>query len=170
ALGWGEKDGTVTNSERRISRQRAFLPAPGEAKADWWAMSQVAKKLGFKGFDFNNAVDIFNEHAALSAQDNADIEAREQTDTFRYFNLKGLMNLSTAEYDALQPVQWPVWDKKQDAKAVHQLFCKGQFSHKNAKAKLIPTVAINPVHAISEDYPLILNTGRIRDQWHTMTR
>ncbi|MCL0201955.1 hypothetical protein M2T62_29780, partial [Klebsiella pneumoniae] len=114
-------------------------------------MSQVAKKLGFKGFDFNNAVDIFNEHAALSAQDNADIEAREQTDTFRYFNLKGLMNLSTAEYDALQPVQWPVWDKKQDAKAVHQLFCKGQFSHKNAKAKLIPTVAINPVHAISED-------------------
>lgn len=170
ALGWGEKDGTVTNSERRISRQRAFLPAPGEAKADWWSVSQVAKKLGFKGFDFNSAVDIFNEHAALSAQDNADIEAREQTDTFRYFNLKGLMSLSTAEYDALQPVQWPVWDKNQDAKAVQQLFGKGQFSHKNTKAKLIPTVATNPVHAISEDYPLILNTGRIRDQWHTMTR
>ncbi|MFI7919270.1 hypothetical protein ACFMJ1_25590, partial [Acinetobacter baumannii] len=77
----------------------------GEAKADWWAMSQVAKKLGFKGFDFNNAVDIFNEHAALSAQDNADIEAREQTDTFRYFKLNGSLNLSTAEYTALQPDQ-----------------------------------------------------------------
>ncbi len=74
-------------------------------------MSQVAKKLGFKGFDFNSAVDIFNEHAALSAQDNANINTREQTDAFRYFNLKGLMNLSTAEYDALQPVQWPVWSK-----------------------------------------------------------
>ena len=88
------------------------------------------EKLGFKGFDFNSAVDIFNEHAALSAQDNADINTREQTDTFRYFNLKGLMSLSTAEYDALQPVQWPVWDKNQDAKAVQQLFGNGQFSHK----------------------------------------
>ncbi len=170
ALGWGEKDGTVTNSERRISRQRAFLPAPGEAKADWWSVSQVAKKLGFDGFDFASASDIFNEHAALSAQDNADMDLREESNNFRYFNLKGLMNLSNAEYDALQPVQWPVWDKNQDAKAVQQLFGKGQFSHKNAKAKLIPTVAINPVHAVSEDYPLILNTGRIRDQWHTMTR
>jgi assimilatory nitrate reductase catalytic subunit len=46
ALGWGEKDGTVTNSERRISRQRAFLPAPGEAKPDWWIVAQVAKRLG----------------------------------------------------------------------------------------------------------------------------
>ncbi|HQW54077.1 MAG TPA: molybdopterin-dependent oxidoreductase, partial [Acinetobacter sp.] len=63
ALGWGEKDGTVTNSERRISRQRAFLDAPKQAKADWWAVAEVAKKLGFSGFDFNNACDIFNEHA-----------------------------------------------------------------------------------------------------------
>lgn len=91
------------------------------------------EKLGFKGFDFTSAVDIFNEHAALSAQDNADIEAREQTDTFRYFNLKGLMNLSAAEYDVLQPVQWPVWSKNQDAKAVQQLFGKGQFSHKTPR-------------------------------------
>ncbi|WP_278395795.1 molybdopterin-dependent oxidoreductase, partial [Acinetobacter venetianus] len=64
ALGWGEKDGTVTNSERRISRQRAFLDSPKQAKADWWAVSAVAKKLGFTGFDFNNACEIFNEHAA----------------------------------------------------------------------------------------------------------
>lgn len=133
-------------------------------------MSQVAKKLGFKGFDFNSAVDIFNEHAALSAQDNANINTREQTDTFRYFNLKGLMRLSTAEYDALQPVQWPVWSKTRMLKLFNNCLARGQFSHKNTKAKLIPTVAINPVHAISEDYPLILNTGRIRDQWHTMTR
>ena len=93
-----------------------LLPALGEAKADWWSVSQVAKKLGYKGFDFNSAVDIFNEHAALSAQDNADINTREQNDTFRYFNLKGLMNLSTAEYDALQPVQWPVWSKTRTLK------------------------------------------------------
>ncbi len=47
SLGWGEKDGTVTNSERRISRQRGYLPAPGEAKADWWQLAQVGERMGF---------------------------------------------------------------------------------------------------------------------------
>src|ERR1700727_552038 len=56
ALAWGEKSGTVTNSERRISRQRSFLPAPGEARPDWWIVSQVAKRLGFgAAFDYNSA-------------------------------------------------------------------------------------------------------------------
>ena len=169
ALGWGEKDGTVTNSERRISRQRAFLDSPKQAKADWWAVCEVAKKLGFNGFDFSNACDIFNEHAALSAYQNASIEQRDQVEHFRYFNLKGLMNLSVEEYHQLPPTQWPVWEKSQRI-AVEQLFDRGDFSHKNKKAKLIATVAIDPVHTISEAYPLILNTGRIRDQWHTMTR
>ncbi|MFM7810625.1 MAG: molybdopterin dinucleotide binding domain-containing protein, partial [Acinetobacter junii] len=165
----GEKDGTVTNSERRISRQRAFLPAPKQAKADWWAVAKVAKKLGFSGFDFSNACDIFNEHAALSAHQNATLDQRDQVENFRYFNLKGLMNLSLDEYDHLRPIQWPVWEKGQST-AVEQLFDQGLFSHKSKKAKLIPTVAIDPVHAVSQDYPLVLNTGRIRDQWHTMTR
>ncbi len=168
ALGWGEKDGTVTNSERRISRQRAFLAPPKQAKADWWAVCEVAKKLGFNGFDFNNTCDIFNEHAALSAYQNASIEQRDQVEHFRYFNLKGLMNLSVEEYHQLPPTQWPVWEKSQRIE-VEQLFDRGDFSHKNKKAKLIATLAIDPVHTISEDYPLILNTGRIRDQWHTMT-
>ena len=67
AAGWGEKDGTVTNSERRISRQRAFLPAPGEAKPDWWIISQVARRLGYApAFAFETAHEIFAEHAALS--------------------------------------------------------------------------------------------------------
>ena len=54
AAAWGEKDGTVTNSERRISRQRAFLPLPGEARPDWWIVTQVAQRLGF-GDAFNYA-------------------------------------------------------------------------------------------------------------------
>jgi assimilatory nitrate reductase catalytic subunit len=169
ALGWGEKDGTVTNSERRISRQRAFLASPKQAKADWWAVAEVAKKLGFSGFDFSNACDIFNEHAALSAYQNASLAERDQVENFRYFNLKGLTNLSLEEYNELKPTQWPVWEKGQTT-LVKQLFGQGEFSYASRKAKLIPTVAIDPVHSISEDYPLILNTGRIRDQWHTMTR
>ena len=71
AAAWGEKDGTVTNSERRISRQRAFLPLPGEARPDWWIVSEVARRLGFgDAFDYHSAADVFREHAALSAFEN----------------------------------------------------------------------------------------------------
>ena len=169
ALGWGEKDGTVTNSERRISRQKAFLAAPGEAKADWWAIAQVAQALGFQGFDFQNSHEIFLEHARLSAYQNKPVSQRVESPHFRYFNLQGLTQLSFEEYQQLQPIQWPVWDHSQDQK-ISQLFAQGQFSHANGKARLVPTVATNPVHAVSSEYPLILNTGRIRDQWHTMSR
>ncbi|HTT79469.1 MAG TPA: molybdopterin-dependent oxidoreductase, partial [Stellaceae bacterium] len=68
ALAWGEKDGTVTNSERRISRQRAVLPPPGAAKADWWIICEVAGRLGFgPAFSFRGPADIFREHVRLSA-------------------------------------------------------------------------------------------------------
>jgi assimilatory nitrate reductase catalytic subunit len=71
AAAWGEKDGTVTNSERRISRQRSFLEPPGEAKPDWWIVCQTAKRMGFaKEFDFAYPADIFREHARLSAFEN----------------------------------------------------------------------------------------------------
>src|SRR5512133_729750 len=71
AQAWGEKSGTVTNSERCISRQREFLSAPGEAKPDWWIVGEVAKRLGFgAAFDFKSAADVFREHAALSAFEN----------------------------------------------------------------------------------------------------
>ncbi|OTG64137.1 nitrate reductase [Acinetobacter sp. ANC 3903] len=170
ALGWGEKDGTVTNSERRISRQRAFLDAPLEAKVDWWAISQVAKKLGFNGFDFKNSHEIFLEHAQLSAEQNSDLAHRHEVENFRYFNLSGLSDLNTVEYDDLQPVQWPVWNKDQADGSVARLYSKGQFSHADAKAKFIAISAVNPVHQTCNEFPLVLNTGRIRDQWHTMSR
>ncbi|MFW1942636.1 molybdopterin-dependent oxidoreductase [Acinetobacter guillouiae] len=170
ALGWGEKDGTVTNSERRISRQRAFLDPPEQAKADWWAVAQVAKKLGFTGFDFANSHEIFKEHAQLSAYQNAEVNARSNTQSFRYFNLQGLTDLSLDEYDQLAPIQWPVIIRNQAEHAYAQLFSQGQFSHADGKAKFIATMAIDPVHQSTAEYPLILNTGRIRDQWHTMTR
>src|SRR5258708_38997772 len=66
ATAWGEKDGTVTNSERRISRQRTFLPAPGAARSDWRAVRHVAPRLGISGFGYTNAAEIFREHASLS--------------------------------------------------------------------------------------------------------
>lgn len=170
ALGWGERDGTVTNSERRISRQRAFLDIPGQAKADWWAISQVAQKMGFSGFDFNNSHDIFLEHARLSAEQNSHLSQRSETPYFRYFNLKGLTDLSLAEYNELKPVQWPVWSKDQADHLVTRLYSQGQFSHADGKAKFIAVSAVDPFYPICSEFPLILNTGRIRDQWHTMSR
>ncbi|MGE8653131.1 MAG: molybdopterin-dependent oxidoreductase [Acinetobacter gandensis] len=170
ALGWGEKDGTVTNSERRISRQRAFLDAPDEAKADWWAIAQVAKKMGFSGFNYINSHEIFIEHGQLSSYENAPLAERNETSHFRYFNLQGLSHLTAEEYDELAPIQWPVIDKNQVDADVSRLFQQGEFSHANGKAKFIATSAIDPVNQTDQEYPLILNTGRIRDQWHTMSR
>lgn len=170
ALGWGEKDGTVTNSERRISRQHAFLAAPDETQADWWAIAQVAQRMGFSGFNYQSSYDIFKEHAQLSAYQNSEISARSATPNFRYFNLQGLADISSAEYDDLKPTQWPIWQRDQPEGAVARLFQEGQFSHADAKAKFIATAAIDPVNQVSAEYPLILNTGRIRDQWHTMSR
>src|ERR1700748_731747 len=99
AQAWGEKSGTVTNSERRISRQRAFLSPPGEAKPDWWIVSEVAKRLGFgAAFDFNSAADIFREHAGLSAFEN---------DGGRDFDIGALSGMSDEAFDAMGPMQWP---------------------------------------------------------------
>lgn len=161
ALGWGEKDGTVTNSERRISRQRAFLAAPGQARADWRIMCDVAKRMGFAGFDFNSAAEVFDEHARLSAHRN-DGDGIE-----RVFNLAALAGMDARQYDHLEPVQWPVVPGRSDSA---RLFAGGRFAHADGKARFVPTLARAPAHAPDAEYPLILNTGRVRDQWHTMTR
>ena len=158
AAAWGEKGGTVTNSERRISRQRAFLPLPGDAKPDWWIVCQVARRMGFSGFDYSSAYEIFVEYARLSAVDN---EGR------RAFDIGALADLTPAEYDVLEPIQWPVRRASPPAK---RLFEDGCFFHSDRKARFVPTPPRPPANATDEEYPLVLNTGRIRDQWHTMTR
>ncbi len=172
AAGWGEKDGTVTNSERRISRQRALLPAAGEARQDWRILADVASAMGFaEHFAYTCAADIFREHAALSAFENGAPENNlpETGSTgFRAFNIGGLSQLSNAEYDALQPVQWPVLQP--GAAGTARLYSDGRFSTANGKARFVALQTRAPAHAVSTEFPLALNTGRIRDQWHTMTR
>jgi assimilatory nitrate reductase catalytic subunit len=158
AAGWGEKDGTVTNSERRISRQRAFLDLPGEARPDWWIVCEVARRMGFD-FDFRTPSDIFCEHAKLSGMANEGARA---------FDISGLATLTASAYENLQPIQWPVNDRY--ANGAQRLFEDGRFMHPDGKARLIPTPPRAPAHAADEEFPMVLNTGRIRDQWHTMTR
>jgi assimilatory nitrate reductase catalytic subunit len=164
ALGWGEKDGTVTNSERRISRQRGFLPAPGEARADWKILCQVAQRMGYEGFDYLGVHEIFDEHARLSAWRNGDAPDALP----RAFDLSGLVGLDAQAYDQLEPVQWPVL--RHDRSGTERLCGDGRFFHSDGKARLVPVAPRAPLNAVSQDYPLALNTGRVRDQWHTMTR
>ena len=159
ALTWGEKDGTVTNSERRISRQRRFLPAPGAARADWQTVCDVAQRMGFSGFDYPNAAAIFREHARLSSFEN------EGT---RDFDLSALNTLDDRAYDALTPIQWPV--TREYPTGTPRMFETAKFFTADRKARFVPVTPRAAVNATSRDYPLVLNTGRIRDQWHTMTR
>jgi assimilatory nitrate reductase catalytic subunit len=159
AAAWGEKDGTVTNSERRISRQRAFLPLPGEAKPDWWMVKEVAHRLGFgEQFAYQSAADIFREHAALSAYEN---------DGTRDFDIGALADLDEGAFDALEPVQWPV---PAQGSPTARLFADGGFFTPDGKARFIAPEPPAPRAAISQEFPFRLNTGRVRDQWHTMTR
>jgi assimilatory nitrate reductase catalytic subunit len=160
AAAWGEKDGTVTNSERRISRQRMFLPPPGEAKPDWWIISQVARHMGFTlGFEYGSPQEIFDEHARLSGSANCGS---------RGFDISGLAGLTSSEYEQLEPVQWPV--PQHGHPGVPRLFEDGRFMHSDGKARFVPTRPRAPANAVNSDFPFVLNTGRIRDQWHTMTR
>ncbi|RWF10367.1 MAG: nitrate reductase, partial [Mesorhizobium sp.] len=99
AAAWGEKDGSVTNSERRISRQRAFLPVPGEARADWWIIAEVAKRMGIaEAFSYASPAAIFAEHAALSAFENHGA---------RDFDIGAYAGVDAETYEELAPFQWP---------------------------------------------------------------
>jgi assimilatory nitrate reductase catalytic subunit len=158
ALGWGEKDGSVTNSERSISRQRAFLPAPGEARADWRIVCDVARRMGFDGFEFKDASEVFDEHARLSVFRN---------DGERVFNLAGLVGQGARQYDQMASLQWPVPAAGQ---GTQRLFEDGRYAHPDGKARFVVTAPRAPANAPDAEFPLILNTGRVRDQWHTMTR
>lgn len=160
AAGWGEKDGTVTNSERRISRQRAFLPAAGESKPDWWIVTQVAQRMGYaEAFSYTQAAQIFCEHARLSGFEN---------DGLRAFDISALSGIDDAQYDALQPVQWPV--DSETPQGTQRLFSDGKFFTPSGKARMVAVAAQLPAVATDIEFPLVLNTGRLRDQWHTMTR
>ncbi|WP_257265293.1 molybdopterin dinucleotide binding domain-containing protein [Endozoicomonas sp. ONNA2] len=176
---WSEKDGTVTNSERRISLQRALFPLAGEARPDWWIISEVAARLGFaEAFDYSGSADIFREHAALSGYEN------NREGKVRDFTIAPLANISDAEYDGLEPLQWPLSDSGTGsgkeppmltasgltASGKARFFKSGGFFTGNGRANFIATHVQRPLNAPGQCYPLLLNTGRVRDHWHTMTR
>jgi assimilatory nitrate reductase catalytic subunit len=152
AAAWGEKEGTVTNSDRHISRQRAFLPQAGVSRPDWWIVSQVAQHMGYgSGFGYSNPAEIFAEHVRLTAQ---------AQQFGRRFSLDAYAGQDKIGYDAMSPRQWPR----------DRLFADGRFATEDGRARFVPTHPRAPRHAATAEFPLVLNTGRIRDQWHGMSR
>lgn len=160
AAAWGEKDGTVTNSERRISRQRSFLSLPGDVRPDWWQICEVAKRMGFgDAFAYDHPAAIFAEYATLTGAEN---------NASRDLDISAYASVDVATYNDLQPFQWP---QPRAAVPVEQrFFAQGGFFTPDGRARFVATEFRRPASQVSADYPLVLNTGRIRDQWHTMTR
>jgi assimilatory nitrate reductase catalytic subunit len=154
ATAWAEKDGTVTNSERRISRQRAVLTPPGQARDDWRILADVAGRMGWgKAFAWESAVEVFAEHAALSG-----LAGRLGGD----FDISDHAGVTEAGYDALAPFTWPANARQRGGR----FFGGGRFHTTDGLGRMLAVQA----PAASGGDGFRLNTGRIRDQWHTMTR
>jgi len=149
AHGWGEKDGTVTNSERCVSRQRALFAPPGETRADWRTVADVAARMGWaEHFDWSSPADVFREYAAMTR-----LAARRglALDLTSYDHIDG------RAYDQLEPVQWG---------GERPLATK--YRTPSGRARM---VSVQPPQPLADpNFPLRLSTARYRDQWHTMTR
>ncbi len=152
AAAWAEKEGTMTNAERRIAHLGKVMEAPGEALPDARIISLFAQKMGYSGFDYKNPADIFREHCRLTEGTTVDISGLD------YPTLK-----------KKRSVQWP-YPTGASGSGAKRLFTDQLFYTDSQKAILHACDDHNLSAPPTADLPLILTTGRIRDQWHTMTK
>lgn len=143
ATSWGETDGVCTNTERRVQRLRAAVPAAGQSKPDWWIVSQIAQRMGVPGFEYESAKDVFNELCSLSP-----IYAGLDWDT-----------IDRGEF------QWPVPEKGHPGTPVLH-----EKEFKNGRGLFKVIGYRDPAEVISEDYPVWLTTGRRLQSYHTRTQ
>ncbi len=152
AAAWAEKEGTMTNSERRVSYLNKIIDAPGEALPDAEIICRFARKMGYKGFNFSGASEIFDEHVKLTAKTNMDMSG------LNYEILK-----------AKKSIQWP-FKKKDPQQGTVRLFTDKNFYTTSQKAIIHAVPDAHHSEMPDNDFPFILTTGRIRDQWHTMSK
>ena len=151
AAQWGEKQGTMTNSERLVVRSEQFLTPPGEAMPDWWIFAQVAREMGFKrNFDFYNAEEVWDEYRLLTAGTPCD-----------QFGM-------TNERLAKTSLRWPCPHPRHPGTA--RRYTRTKFFTESGKAQFKTPVYRPPDEELTEEFPLGLTTGRIESQWHTRTR
>jgi len=163
ATTWGEKDGTVTNSERRISRVRPAVAAPGEARHDWAIAADFGRRLQSR-----LALQALAPAThALTAYDTPEQVWNEHRATTRGRDLD-ITGLSYALLDELGPQQWPMPEGQ--AAGTARLYQDGVFATPDGRARFSPEPWRPLAEARDADWPYALNTGRLRDQWHGMSR
>jgi len=160
---WGEKEGTVTNSERRITRVRAAIAPPGAARHDWLIARDFALRLGRelgnadapRLFAYATAEDIFNEHR----------------DTTRGRDLD-ITGMSYAMLETQGPQQWPLREGETvgETRGAVRLYADGRFPTPSGRARFAPTHHKPTAEKTDARFPLHFNTGRMRDHWHGMSR
>jgi ferredoxin-nitrate reductase len=157
AAAWLEKEGTMTNAERRITYLPKVLDAPGEALPDVEIIWQFARKLGFeKEFDYQTSAEVYAEYTHTTAGTNLSVAG-----------------LSHNIIRKNRSVQWPYRpgaSPEVPDSSEKRLFADGKFYTPNQRAQIHAVPDENRSEAIDSDFPLVLTTGRIRDQWHTMTK
>ncbi|MEM9260223.1 MAG: molybdopterin-dependent oxidoreductase, partial [Bacteroidota bacterium] len=152
AAGWLEKTGTMTNADRRVSYLQPLASPPGTARPDAEILCDFARRMGYPGFDYRGVDEVYDEYAQLTAGTNIDVS--------------GLSHLRLQEEGTFQ---WPV--PTNNHPGTPRLFTDHQFYTSSGKARFLSTASHRrPVPEPPPERPLILTTGRIRDQWHTMTR
>ena len=158
ATTWGEKEGTVTNSERRITRVRAAVPAPGQARHDWQIVVDLAKRLADEP-----GVATHGLHMAYTSPEEIWLEHREST-RGRDLDITGL---SYAHLETT-PEQWPMREGAAQGQA--RLYEDGVFATHNGRAQFADLPYVPTAEMRESRFPFSLNTGRLREQWHGMTR
>jgi ferredoxin-nitrate reductase len=152
AAQWSEKEGVMTNSERRITYMPRLVEPPGEALPDWQIIARFAHAMGFAGaFDYASAEEIFTEYAALTENTLCDCSGT----SYRRLTEKG-------------PLQWPCSRKK--PWGTERLYDKGKFPTPSGRAYFVAVEHAEPFERPDRDYPLTLTTGRSKYHWHTLTR
>lgn len=153
---WGEKEGTYTNSERRVSKVNAAVPPPGEARSDFDIFLALADKLGCKQELFpgwHTPADAFNEWRQVSAG-----------------RLCDYSGMTWSAIESSGGIQWPFPAGADDPRAPRRLYGDGRFATGDGRARLVPTSWAPFPEQPNEDYPFILNTGRTVEHWHTRTK
>ncbi len=152
AAGWAEKEGTMTNSERRITYLNKVVDPPGEAISDSEILWNFARRMGYNGFDYNSVEEVYKEHCLLTKGTNIDVSGL----SYNRLKLEGSF-------------QWPVPENSHGG--TPRLFEDKRFYTDTGNAKFVVPKFTKPTsEVITEKYPLILTTGRVRDQWHTRTK
>ena len=175
AAAWTEKEGTMTNAGRYISHLSKIVDAPGDALPDAEIICRFAKKMGFHGFDFNSTEDIYKEHAALTKGTTIDIndlnyEILKQRRAVQWpFKIRSQKSDPDSHRDRSQKIELNGEGDK-NYRGTPRLFTDKKFYTPSQKAQIHSFEDANHSEPVNKIHPLILTTGRIRDQWHTMSK